>query len=90
MKRGDYIGMTVRLAKDKTIPIELLPGCQMLEVEYEGGAPFVVEHDFRDGKEGEIHVGFPDGRWAALTSGQFAELFGGEALARLDAIPYDE
>lgn len=90
MRRGDYIGMTVRLAKDKTIPIELLPGCQMLEVEYEGGAPFVVEHDFRDGKEGEIHVGFPDGRWAALTSEQFAETFGGEALARLDAITYDE
>lgn len=62
----------------------------MLEVEYEGGTPFVVEHDFRDEKEGEIHVGFPDGRWAPLTSEQFTEMFGGEALARLDAITYDE
>jgi len=90
MKRGDYIGMPIWLAKDTTIPIEYLPGAPMVDVSFTTRDAFIVERDFRDSEESGIRVGFPNGSWAALTSEQFEELFGCDALARLDAIEYDE
>ncbi len=90
MKRGDYIGMKVNLVKGVSIPIEYLPGSPMLTAIFVPKDTFVVERDFRNSEENGIRVGFPNGSWAALTSEQFEELFGSDALARLDAIEYDE
>lgn len=90
MKRGDYIGMKVNLVKGVSIPIEYLPGSPMLTAIFVPKDTFVVERDFRNSEESGIRVGFPNGSWAALTSEQFEELFGSDALARLDAIQYDE
>lgn len=90
MKRGDYIGMKVNLVKGVSIPIEYLPGSPMLDAVFTPEDTFVVERDFRNSEESGIRVGFPNGSWAALTSEQFEELFGSDALARLDAIEYDE
>lgn len=90
MKRGDYIGMPVRLVESRNIPIECLPGARMLDMWFTTKDVFTVERDFRDSEESGIRVGFPNGSWAALTSEQFEDMFGHEALARLDAIRYDE
>jgi hypothetical protein len=89
MKRTEMLGIGVALTEDQIIMMEFL-GEPRFEKMYRKGTVLIVEHDFRNSEENGIHVGFPDGKWAALTSGQFAELFGGEALARLDAITYDE
>ena len=89
MKRTDMLGIRVALIEDQIITMEFL-GEPRFEKMYRRGTTFVVEHDFRNSEESGIRVGFPDGRWAAFTSAQFAEMFGGDALARLDAIPYDE
>jgi len=89
MRRGDYLGMPVRLVESKAIPIEFLPGCQMLDVEFTTEDIFTVEHDFRNSEKSGIRVGFPNGAWAALTSEQFEEMFGSDALAKLDSIRYD-
>lgn len=90
MKRSDYLGMPVRLVESRDIPIEYLPGAQMLDVRFTTEDVFTVEHDFRDSDESGIRVGFPNGSWAALTSEQFERMFGRDALASLDAIRYDE
>lgn len=90
MKRSHYIGMPVRLVRDTTIPIEYLPRTPMLEARFTTEDLFTVECDFRDVEESGIRLGFPNGSWAALTSEQFGELFGSDALAKLDAIRYDE
>lgn len=90
MKRSDYLGMPVRLVEGRSIPIEYLPGARMLDMWFTTEDVFTVEHDFRDSEESGIRLGFPDGSWAALTSKQFEEMFGSDALARLDAIRYDE
>lgn len=90
MKRGDYLGMRVRLLKDMTIPIEYLPDCQMLPVKFTTADKFVVERDFRYSESDGIRVALSDGSWLALTSEQFKDMFGSDALARLDAIRYDD
>lgn len=96
MKRTDMLGIRVTLREDKVIPRQLID-MTLGETEYHKGDTFIVEHDFRDTDDDGIHVGCPEvvngiytrGPWMALTSEQFAELFGDDALARLDAIRYD-
>lgn len=90
MKRSDYLGMGVRLVEDATIPIEYLPGAAMMPVNFTTEDEFTIEHDFRNSEKSGIRLGFPDGSWAALTSKQFAGMFGSDALARLDAVRYDD
>ena len=90
-----WLGMSVRPARDVTIPFENpFTG----EVSYEAGSRyttedvFVVEHDFRpSGEKRGIRVACParDGSssmWMSLTSDEFADMFGAEALAKLDAM----
>lgn len=90
MKRGDYLGMPVRLVEGRDIPIEYLPGARMLDVRFTVDDVFTVEHDFRDSEESGIRVGFPNGSWMSLTTEQFERMFGSDALASLNAIRYDE
>jgi len=89
MKRNDMLGIRVALIEDQIITMEFL-GEPRFEKEYRKGEMFTVEHDFRNSEESGIRLGFPEGSWAALTSEQFEEMFGSDALARLDAIQYDE
>lgn len=90
MKRGDYLGMKVRLLKDMTIPIQYLPDGQMLPVKFTTSEEFVVERDFRYSESDGIRVALSDGSWMALTSEQFKDMFGSDVLRRLDAIRYDD
>jgi hypothetical protein len=90
MKRSDYLGIPVRLVKNKSIPIEYLPGATMASIDFTTDDVFTVEHDFRDSEESGIRVGFPNGSWAALTSEQLEDMFGCDALADLNSIRYDD
>lgn len=93
-----YVGLRVRLLRETAIPWRNPLTDELMEVgEEDVYAPdevFVVEHDFRAcGEESGIRVAIPRSRdpesprpsWMALTSAQFEELFGSDALATLDA-----
>ena len=83
MANDEYVGMRVHLVEDREIPIEYIPGCRE-SVGYTTSDTFTVEHDFRETEESGIRVGMPGDAWMALTSEQFAEMFGDDALAELD------